>query len=453
MIALERIQPLNSLPLRPGRFVLYWMQQSVRSRYNHALEYAVRQANAQRLPVVALFGLTDRYPEANERHYAFLLEGLRDTQEQLRERGIRLVVKRQSPEEAAVEMAQQASEVVTDRGYLRIQRQWRRFVAYHAPCRVTQVESDLIVPLETASPKEEWAAATLRPKIQRQLSRFLVPLEPTPIERDSLGVALDGLDTLDVDATLASLEIDRSVPRVYTYRGGETEARRRLTEFIQERLQGYATLRNEPSLDHVSRLSPYLHFGQISPLEIALVVADSPHVADREAFLEELIVRRELSANFVFYNPAYDRYEGLPEWSRRTLDSHRADPRPYLYSREELERAQTHDPYWNAAMREMILTGKMHNYMRMYWGKKILEWSATPEEAFRTALALNNRWFLDGRDPNSFAGVAWCFGKHDRPWTERPVFGTVRYMNAAGLKRKFDIEGYVRRIDALESAQ
>jgi deoxyribodipyrimidine photo-lyase len=453
MIPPQRIQPLNSLSPRTGRFVLYWMQQSVRSRYNHALEYAIRQANEQNLPVVVLFGLTDRYPEANERHYAFLLEGLRDSQEQLRERGIRLVVKRQSPEQAAVEMAQEAAEVVTDRGCLRIQRQWRRFVAYHAPCRVTQVESDWIVPLETASPKEEWAAATLRPKITRLLPRFLVPLTETPVETNSMGMAFDGLDARDVEGILAGLAVDRSVPRVSAYRGGETEARRLLAEFLQQRLEGYAERRNEPKLNHVSHLSPYLHFGQISSLEIALAVADSPHVADREAFLEELIVRRELSANFVFYNPAYDRYEGLPEWSRRTLEAHRGDPRPYLYSREQLERAQTHDPYWNAAMREMILTGKMHNYMRMYWGKKILEWSATPEEAFQTALALNNRWFLDGRDPNSFTGVAWCFGKHDRPWQERPVFGTVRYMNAAGLKRKFDIEGYVRRIDALEAAQ
>jgi deoxyribodipyrimidine photo-lyase len=453
MIHPERIQPLNDRPTRSGRYVLYWMQQSVRSRYNHALEYAILRANAQRLPVVALFGLTDRYPEANERHYAFLLEGLRDVSTGLRERGIQLALRRQSPEQAAVELAEDAAEVVTDRGYLRLQRQWRRFVADNAPCRVTQVESDLVVPLETASPKEEWAAATLRPKITRLLSRFLVPLEPTPVERDSLGMTLEGLDPREVDANLASLEIDRSVPRVSAYRGGETEARRRLTEFIEQRLPGYAELRNEPSLDHVSHLSPYLHFGQISPLEIALAAADTPHVADREAFWEELIIRRELSANFVFYNPAYDRYEGLPEWARRTLEAHRADPRPALYSREELERAQTHDPYWNAAMREMTLTGKMHNYMRMYWGKKILEWSPTPEEAFRTALALNNRWFLDGRDPNSFTGVAWCFGKHDRPWTERPVFGTVRYMNAAGLKRKFDIEGYVRRIDALEAAR
>jgi deoxyribodipyrimidine photo-lyase len=200
-------------------------------------------------------------------------------------------------------------------------------------------------------------------------------------------------------------------------------------------------------------MSPYLHFGQISPLYIALQIRKARGInkANKEAYLEELIVRRELSMNYCYYNPEYDSYSGLPDWAKKTLKAHRGDKREYVYSIEDLEDAQTHDPYWNAAQREMVLTGKMHNYMRMYWGKKLIEWSATPEQAFKCALYLNNRYELDGRDPNSFTGVAWCFGKHDRPWSERPIFGSVRYMNAAGLERKFDMEAYIRKIENLRT--
>ncbi len=199
-------------------------------------------------------------------------------------------------------------------------------------------------------------------------------------------------------------------------------------------------------------MSPYLHFGQISPLYVALQVTGARGIkaTNQDAYLEELAVRRELSMNYCLYNPHYDSYEGLPEWAKKTLKAHRKDKREYTYTLKELEEARTHDPYWNAAQKEMVLTGKMHNYMRMYWGKKILEWSVTPEEAFRSAIQLNNKYELDGRDPNSFVGVAWCFGKHDRPWTERPIFGTVRYMNAAGLERKFDMAAYIRKIKSLE---
>ena len=176
-----------------------------------------------------------------------------------------------------------------------------------------------------------------------------------------------------------------------------------------------------------------------------------PHVGQkaRDAYLEELIVRRELAMNFVHFNPAYGRYEALPAWARQTLDEHRRDPRPYIYDRDQLEQAETHDPYWNAAQQELLLTGRMHGYMRMYWGKKILEWSPDPEQAFETALYLNNTYELDGRDANGLAGVAWCFGKHDRGWPERPVFGKVRYMNANGLRRKFRMSAYVERVRTL----
>ena len=452
MIHPSRIQPLNRRSIQDGRYVLYWMQASQRVEYNHALEYAVGEANALHLPVVVAFGLTDRFPEANLRHYAFMLEGLGEVRTALRDRGIRFVLQHRSPERAAVELAGEAALVVADRGYLRIQRQWRSHVAANAPCAVVQVESDVVVPAETASPKEEYTAGTFRPKLHRVLKGYLAPLEERPVRKDSLSLRLDVDAAADFEALSRSMKIDRSVPAVIALRGGAAAARARLDAFIAGKLRHYGDGRNDPGLDYASGLSPYLHFGQISPLAIALRISGEKAVpaAARESFLEELIVRRELGMNFALYNGRYDEYESLPDWARKTLAAHARDRREYLYDEGRWERAETHDPYWNAAQREMVLTGRMHNYMRMYWGKKILEWSRTPEEAFRTAQRLNNRYELDGRDPNSFAGVAWCFGKHDRAWPERKVFGKIRYMNDAGLRRKFDMEAYLAKVAALE---
>jgi deoxyribodipyrimidine photo-lyase len=425
------------------------MQASQRAADNHALEYAIRQANDRRQPCLVFFGLTDRFPEANERHYAFLLEGLKETKSALARRGLQLVVRAVSPEKGVVEMARGASLVVTDRGYLRVQKAWRAKAAAALDCPLVQVETDAVVPVETASPKEEYAAATFRPKIRKVLADHLVPVRERRPLRDSLGLEVESLDIDDVEAVLARLGVDRSVPRSAIFRGGTPEAMKRLRLFLRERLDHFGDLRNNPALDYLSQLSPYLHFGQISPLRVALEASATPSPG-REAFLEELIVRRELSLNFVHYNPGYDTFDALPAWARKSLAEHRDDRRPYLYGPEELEAGRTHDPYWNAAQREMVLTGKMHGYMRMYWGKKILEWSPTPEEAFSRALFLNNKYELDGRDPNGFTGVAWCFGKHDRPWQKRPIFGAVRYMNDKGLQRKFDIDRYVRNVAGLE---
>jgi deoxyribodipyrimidine photo-lyase len=223
-----------------------------------------------------------------------------------------------------------------------------------------------------------------------------------------------------------------------------------LTEFIKKKLDLYPVKRNDPNQDVTSHMSPYLHFGQISPLYIALRVIDS-NSKGKEAYLEELIVRRELSHNYVFYNNKYDKYVSLPPWAKNTLNFHGRDKREYIYSLKDFEGAKTHDVYWNAAQKEMVLTGKMHGYMRMYWGKKILEWTKSPPEGFKIALYLNNKYELDGRDPNGYAGVAWCFGKHDRAWSERRVFGKIRYMNAAGLKRKFNADKYVCKIGEIEN--
>ena len=444
----DRVRPLNGRRPSGGRSVVYWMQAAQRAGDNHALEFAVGAANELRKPLFVLFVLTAAYPEANERHYAFMLEGLRETREALGRRGIPLVVRRGEPGREVAALGREAALVVVDDGYVRVERSWRRAAAAGLECPLVEVATNVVVPVGVASPKEEYAAATLRPKIYRRLDEFLVPLRETPLRVKPARPDLESWDIDDTAAVLRRLGVDRTVGRAPAIRGGASEAERKLRGFIQDKLAAYAEARNDPSLDALSGLSPYLHFGQVSPLAVALAVKKAPPYG-RAPFLEELIVRRELSFNYVAYNRAYDRFEGLPEWCRAALLEHVRDPRPALYSRSELEAAATGDPYWNAAQKEMAVTGKMHGYMRMYWGKKILEWSASPRAAFRTALALNNAYELDGRGPNAFAGVAWTFGKHDRPWARRPVFGTVRYMNAAGLRRKFDADAYVRKVEAL----
>jgi len=452
MIHTERVWKLNARPLQKGRFMLYWMQASQRVEYNHALEYAVRQANEGKLPLVTLFVLTDGFPEANLRHYTFMLEGFKEVRSRLEERGIHFVALKGKPDEAVVKMSRQASMVITDCGYLRVQRDWRKDAAENAHCPVVQVESDVVVPVEAAYPKEAYSAAVLRPKINSLLGKFLVPLSETPVKHTLRNQDFAGLDLKKpISTVLSSLSIDRTVKPVSHFRGGTSEAKRLLGDFIAHKLKDYGELRSDPSLDCVSHMSPYLHFGQISPLYIALQVQEAGRIPSktREAYLEELIVRRELAINFAHYNPTYDSFRAIPDWAKRTLKTHQKDKREYVYSQEELEEGRTHDPYWNAAQKEMVVTGKMHNYMRMYWGKKILEWCADPEEAFRIAVYLNNKYELDGRDPNSFTGVAWCFGKHDRPWGERKIFGQVRYMNDAGLRRKFKIDDYVKKIASL----
>ena len=446
MIQRERIRPLNNETEKSRDYVLYWMQASQRSEYNHALEYAVEQANTRRKPLVVFFGLTEKFPEANERHYAFMLEGLRETGRTLEERGIRFVVRHEPPAEGAVRMARRADLVVVDRGYLRIERRWREEVAWKIDCPLFQVETNVVAPLEQASPKEEYAARTIRPRIMRQLGRYLVPLKKVPLGKESLKLEFKTLNLDDLEGLLARLPLDRGAGRVGTYVGGTGEAKKRLRGFIDKKLSAYAERRNDPNVDAVSGMSPYLHFGQISPLYIAIEVKKSGKKG-AEAYLEEMIIRRELSMNFVYYNRDYDKFEGLPEWARRTLKEHEKDPREALYTMAELEEARTIDPYWNAAQREMVVTGRMHNYMRMYWGKRIIEWTKKPEDAFRIALHLNNKYELDGRDPNGFTGVAWCFGKHDRAWPPHPVLGKIRIMKASGLRRKFDADAYARKYE------
>jgi deoxyribodipyrimidine photo-lyase len=445
----ERVRDLNEGAVRNGDYVLYWMQSSQRAEQNHALEYAVQRANEMGQRLLVVFGLTDDYPEANLRHYTFMLEGLKDAQDSLKERGIKMVVRKGSPDGVAIEAGKNASLIVTDRGYMRPQKRWREKVAREVGCLVRQVESDVVVPVELASGKQEHAARTLRPRIGEYLEDFLVALTPTKVEKQSTNMQANGLDLSDIHGVLDGMDLDRSVGALsHLYTGGTSEAKKLFRRFLKNSFDGYVEHRNQPQTDDVSHMSKYLHFGHISPIWLALEARRSKTRKDNiESFVEELVVRRELSMNFVFYNADYDSFSNLPGWAKETLREHEDDERENVYTTEQLENAQTHDEYWNAAMREMVYTGYMHNYMRMYWGKKILEWSNTPEHAYRTTLYLNNKYFLDGRDPNSFANVAWVFGQHDRGWTERQVFGKVRYMSAGGLERKTKPEQYIEKVE------
>ncbi|MDD5698902.1 MAG: deoxyribodipyrimidine photo-lyase [Victivallaceae bacterium] len=445
MIHRERLKVLNGGRHSGGGYVLYWMQASQRAEYNHALEFAVREANKAQLPLLVCFGITERYPNANLRHYRFMLEGLKQTAARLKERGINFIVRKKSPEKLAVELSADAALTVFDAGYLPLQRKWRKDAAVLIKTPVIQVESNVIVPVESVSGQEEYAAYTIRGKIRRALDYFMQPLEPHDLKIRS-GPDKESIDINKTEKILASLAVDKTVAACENYHpGGADTARKRLELFICEKLPDYSARRNDPALDFQSGLSPYLHFGQLSPLETALKVKKSD-AGDTADFLEELIVRRELAVNFAFYNAACRDYSALPPWAKATLREHSKDRREYIYSLAELEQAATHDPYWNAAQTEMLQSGKMHGYMRMYWGKMLLQWSATPETAFQHALLLNDKYELDGRDPNGCAGIAWCFGKHDRPWPEHKITGKVRLMNQNGLKRKFDADKYVEKI-------
>lgn len=444
-----RIQILNRKNTFSGDYVLYWMQQSQRAEENHALEYAVELANHLEQRLLVVFGILDDYPEANLRHFTFMLEGLQETQQTLAKRGIQMVVRWGHPAQVALKAGKSASVIVCDRGYLHHQKQWRRNVAADAQCRVVQVESDVVVPIEVVSNKAEYAARTIRPKIHRQLPNYLKPMRSIPLNKPSSSLAAKGLNLSDIQQVMEKMPIDRSVRPVSDYfKGGTSRAKKTFDRFMRQKLRYYDDHANQPQTDDISHMSMYLHFGQISPLYLALKIRDMKPAGarNREAFLEQLIVRRELAMNFVHFTPNYDRYACIPAWARQTLAEHESDSRPDLYPIRQLETAQTHDPYWNAAMNEMRYTGFMHNYMRMYWGKKILEWQKTPQQAFKTMLALNNKYFVDGRDPNSYTGVAWIFGVHDRPWKERPIFGKIRYMAASGLERKCDIQAYVAKV-------
>lgn len=421
------------------------MSRDQRVRDNWALLHAQNLALARRAPLAVCFCLVPDFLNAAFRQFGFMIRGLAEVERNLAAHAIPFFLLTGSPGRELPQLVKNlaAAALVTDFDPLRIKRTWKREVAKNLNIPMHEVDAHNIVPCWQASPKQEWAASTFRPKVRRALAEFLRDVPQLVYHPHKFGQA----EPIPWQDILAAHPADRTVAEVDWLAPGEAAAWKRLQTFTAEKLAYYDRDRHDPTRDGQSHLSPYLHFGQISAQRVALAVlrAEAPQGA-RDVFLEELIVRRELSDNFCFYNKHYDNFQGFPEWARKSLHAHGRDEREYVYTVEEFENARTHDGAWNAAQREMVHTGKMHGYMRMYWAKKILEWSPSPEEALDTAIYLNDRYELDGRDPNGYAGIAWSIGGvHDQAWKERPVFGKIRYLSLEGLKRKFPVKEYVRK--------
>jgi deoxyribodipyrimidine photo-lyase len=464
-----RARFLNSRMFGDGP-VLYWMNRDMRVRDNWALVYAYDLAKKHNTHVVIAYNLVVKFLHGGKRQLEFKTAALRELESDCLKKHIpfRILVDETGTETATKVLSYAdsigAGAIVTDFSPLRISRRWSDVVRKKATIPVIGVDTHNIVPVWAVSNKQEFGAYTLRPKLHRLLPQFM---DMFPAIRSQKVPIPERNDWIHINSLVSEMSgpavVDWIIP-------GEASAHKTLTKFLRDVLPRYATDRNDPNANVQSNLSPYLHYGMISAQTIALAVCDwvgMPiekilHHAknkanvqkDRElklvdhaaAFLEELIVRRELSDNFCFYNESYDSINGFPDWAKKSHGEHANDPREYVYSRSQFEHAKTHDFLWNAAQKEMVCTGKMHSYMRMYWAKKILEWTRNPEEAMKIAIYLNDRYELDGRDPNGYAGIAWSIGGvHDRAWFERSVFGQIRYMNENGCRSKFDVDTYIKR--------
>jgi deoxyribodipyrimidine photo-lyase len=445
----DRVRKLNNHEPQPAaRYVLYWSQMNRRAESNHALAFAADLANQLGLPLLFYEGLTCTYPFASDRFHTFLLEGVPETSRRLAKLGIGyefyLRNRRADPNNALYRLAADAAAVVTDDYPTFIAAEHNRSVPSKLEIPCYAVDSSCVVPMAHFE-KQEYAAYTIRPKIHKILDQYLQPVPPIRMKRKWDAPAQCEVTDANIPALVAACEIDHSIAPSTEFRGGRKEAERRLRNFLESDLRRYAKTGNQPSQKSTSGMSPYLHFGHISSLEIAL--AAKKHAEEHKLipteFLEELIVRRELAFNFARFGPKPDTLDALPKWARATLRKHDHDKRDPIYTRDEFERAETHDELWNATQREMLRDGKIHGYYRMYWGKKIIEWSATHQGALNTMIYLHDKYALDGRDPNTYTNILWCFGLHDRPWSERPIFGMIRYMSLDGMKRKTDVNAYV----------
>jgi len=436
----------SGTPDTSGTCVVYWMQRAQRGVDNPALDVAAQAANLLNKPLVVFFAPVPFYPHANLRHYHFLSQGIGDIAEAVERRNAGFVLGKY-PDHSLLKFVEEVRPalVVGDENPLREAEHWRKLAAKKLKVPLWTVDADVIVPSKLLE-KEQYAAHLIRPRLHKLLPQFLVKALNTKAK--IAWKAPKGLQSLDpaTDIT-AGWTLDRSVQPLSGMRGGTREAMKRLDAFVRHKLKHYGKQRNHPEVDGTSDLSPYLHFGHIGPLTVALAVenADAPE-NEKEVFLNQLITWRELSINLVRFNPNYDNFECGEPWAHRTLAEHAKDTRPVIYSERQLENAETHDPLWNAGQRQMIERGWMHNYVRMYWAKKILEWTKSPAEAHRIAVTLNDKYEMDGRDPNGYAGIAWSIvGKFDRPWFERPIFGLIRYMSLGSTGKKFDSKGYIEQ--------
>jgi deoxyribodipyrimidine photo-lyase len=439
-----------------GKCVVYWMQRAGRGRDNHAVDLAVKVANALGLPLVVYFAGIANFPSANLRHYAFLNRGLVDVEKDLQERNISFVL-RNAPRESHERLLKdvQAAFLVGDENPMREPERWRRELAAKVKIPFWTVDADVVVPSKLIE-KAQYGAYTIRPRLYRLLPEYLVPYENPKAKKAWAQPKGFHSDSVHEDMTRGWKELDRSVGPVESWVGGRHAAVERLGHFANKLLKNYERDRNRPEVDGTSSMSPYLHFGHIGPVTIALavdaVVKKDPSLQGaRDGYINELIAWRELAVNFVKYTPNYDTADCAEDWAKKTIAEHAMDERERLYSLKQLEAGETYDELWNAAQIQMVEYGWMHNYLRMYWAKKILEWTPNVATAVRFAVHLNDKYFLDGRDPNGYAGIAWSMvGKFDRAWGERPIFGKLRYMSGASTGRKFDSKLYIEQMQALK---
>lgn len=422
--------------------IVYWMSRDQRIEDNWAIIFGLGLAKERNQPLVIVFNLVKSFLDATYRQFHFMINGLKEVQLKAKEYNIPFKLLLGDPLDNIPKFLHEikAGALITDFDPLKIKRYWKQRISQKIDIPIYEVDAHNIVPILLASNKLEFAAYTYRPKIKKILPYFL---EEYP-EIDNQKHQFQYEDFLP-DELLNIIEVDRKVREIKEIKPGVSNAKLELKNFIGNRLEKYNELRNNPNYNYQSNLSPYLHFGQISAQRVALEIKKlNIEDANTESFLEELIVRRELSDNYCYFCPNYDNNNGFHEWATKSLQEHSKDEREHTYTLEQFEKAQTHEDLWNAAQMEMVRKGKMHGYMRMYWAKKILEWTTSPDEAQQIAIYLNDKYSIDGRDPNGYTGIAWSIGGvHDRPWADRPIFGKIRFMNREGAKRKFDIEQYI----------
>lgn len=456
----KRIRKINQNEIKLGPIV-YWMNREIRTEDNWSILYAQKLAEENNVPLIVFYNLINSFLGGTTRHLTFKVDGLKEVENELEKKRIPFFLliddEGKDSQHQIVNFIKKhgAGAVVTDFYPLNLPKKWLNFVSKNIDCALFEVDSHNIIPVWETSDKKEYAAYTIRPKIHKKLSEFLDEFSKLKKQK------------IDFNGSVPKIDWDKILPeekieKMDWIESGQKSAMKHLNNFIKNKIDQYAEKRNDPNANAQSNFSPYLHYGMISPQRIILdileefdlkiddVTDEKKNLAKGEdsvaAFFEELIVRRELSDNFCYYEPNYDSTECFPDWAKKSLKKSESDKREFIYTKKQFENAQTHDDLWNAAQIEMVKTGKMHGYMRMYWAKKILEWTKNAEDAMDVAIYLNDKYELDGRDPNGYAGIAWSIGGvHDRPWFEREIFGQIRYMAKSGCDKKFDTKLYIDR--------
>ena len=436
----NRIRKINDLEYKSGS-ILYWCNREIRSKDNWALLHAANIAEKNKVPLYVVYNLDVGYLGGGLRQHKFKLDGLKVLETNLEKLNIPLFIltKPFVSDITSFIKKNNVGFVVTDFSPLRISKKWVNDLNLKLKIPFVQVDAHNIVPVWVTSQKQEFAAYTIRPKLNRLFPEYI---SDYPKLKKNKYNKLKNKNNFE---KLMKANVDKKVLPVDWIKSGEDEGIKMLKDFIKNRLNNYSKNRNIPPLKQLSNLSPYFHYGMLSPQRAVYEVSKSnAKKEDKDSFIEEAFVRRELSDNYCYYNEYYDSFKGFPDWAKKSLSEHAKDKRDHIYTTKQFETAKTHDDLWNAAQTEMVNKGKMHGYMRMYWAKKILEWTKSPKDALKIAIYLNDKYELDGRDPNGYVGCAWSIGGlHDRAWFERPVFGKIRFMSYNGCKSKFDIKQYI----------